>query len=188
MLASGSPRRSQLLGSLGLAFEVVVPDIDEEPGVGETPAELVKRLAREKASLVAGRLGEGVGALVIAADTTVALDGEAINKPADEAENRTFIARLAGREHEVLTGHALAYRGRLEALVVRTVVGFRPLTDGEIARYCRSGEGLDKAGGYGIQGLGAGLVAGVRGCYSNVMGLSLVNLVLAARRLGLELV
>jgi len=190
VLASASPRRAQLLGALGLTFEVMVPDVDEEPAAGETPSELVARLARSKADLVASRLTDPDAArtLVIAADTTVTIDGEVINKPGDEAENRAFIRRLAGREHEVFTGHALAFGGELECVVVRTAVEFRPLTEPEVARYCASGEGRDKAGGYGIQGLGASLVAGVRGCYPNVMGLSLVNVVLAARRLGIELV
>ncbi len=185
VLASASPRRSQLLASLGLTFEVTVPDVDETPASGESPAQLVERLARAKVLEVARDSGD---ALVIAADTTVATGGAVINKPADFEENRRFIRRLAGREHEVFTGHALAYGSRLEAVVVRTVVEFRPLTDAEIDRYCASGEGLDKAGGYAIQGLGAALVAGIKGCYPNVMGLSLVNVVLAAQRLGVGLV
>lgn len=185
VLASGSPRRSQLLAGLGLAFTVVVPEVDETPEPGEAPAALVERLARSKALAVATDRSD---ALVIAADTTVAVDGVILNKPADEAENRTFVRRLAGREHDVFTGHALAYRGELETVVVHSAVVFRPLSDGEIARYCATGEGLDKAGGYAIQGRGAALIEGLRGCYPNVMGLSLVNVVLAARRLGVELV
>jgi len=185
VLASASPRRAQLLASLGLAFEVMAPDVDETPAPGESPAQLVERLAQAKVSEVARVNGD---ALVIGADTTVTLDGVAINKPGDFEENRRFIERLAGRRHEVFTGHALAYRARREAFVVRTVVEFRPLSEAEIVAYCRSGEGLDKAGGYAIQGLGATLVTGIEGCYPNVMGLSLVNVVLAARRLGVRLV
>lgn len=185
MLASASPRRAELLRSIGLAFEVVAPDVDEEPAAGEGPAELVSRLARAKALAVASERGKG---LVVAADTAVAVDGVILNKPADRRDNEGFIARLSGREHEVFTGHALAYDGRLEVVTVRTGVRFRELTRPEIERYCASGEGLDKAGGYGIQGLGAALVEGVSGCYPNVVGLSLVNVVLAARRLGVDLV
>ncbi len=185
VLASASPRRAQLLASLGLKFEVAAPDVDETPAAGEGPAELVGRLALAKVAALAANYPD---ALVIAADTTVALGGELLNKPADEGENRAFITRLAGREHEVFTGHALAFGGRTETTVVRTIVEFRPLSDAEIARYCASGEGLDKAGGYGIQGLGGALIAGIRGCYPNVMGLSVVNVVMAARRLGVTLV
>ncbi len=185
VLASGSPRRSQLLAGLGLTFTVVVPEVDETPARGEAPGALVERLARSKARVVATGHHD---AMVIAADTTVAVDGVILNKPVDEAENREFVALLAGREHDVFTGHALAYRGALETVVVRSAVVFRPLSEAEIARYCATGEGLDKAGGYAIQGRGAALIEGMRGCYPNVMGLSLVNVVLAARRLGVELV
>lgn len=185
VLASGSPRRSQLLGSIGLTFSVVVPEVDETPAHGEAPQDLVERLARSKALTVAAAHRD---ALVIAADTTVAVDGAILNKPTDEAENREFVRRLAGREHEVFTGHALAYAGELETVVVRSAVVFRPLSEAEIAGYCATGEGRDKAGGYAIQGRGAALIEGIRGCYPNVMGLSLVNVVLTARRLGVDLV
>lgn len=185
VLASGSPRRSQLLGSIGLTFSVVVPEVDETPAHGEAPQDLVERLARSKALAVAATHRD---ALVIAADTTVAVDGAILNKPTDEAENREFVRRLAGREHEVFTGHALTYAGELETVVVRSAVVFRPLSEAEIAGYCATGEGRDKAGGYAIQGRGAALIEGIRGCYPNVMGLSLVNVVLTARRLGVDLV
>ncbi|MDT3682688.1 MAG: Maf family protein [Truepera sp.] len=185
VLASASPRRAQLLASLGLTFEVMAPSVDETPANGESPAHLVERLAQAKVLEIAWENHE---ALVIGADTTVTLDGVAINKPSGFEENRRFIERLAGRRHEVFTGHALAYGGRRESFVVRTVVEFRPLSEPEIVAYCRSGEGLDKAGGYAIQGVGATLVTGIEGCYPNVMGLSLVNVVLAARRLGVNLV
>lgn len=185
ILASASPRRAQLLTSLGLTFTTVVADVNEEPGPSEQPGELVSRLALLKAAAAAR---ERPDALVIAADTTVAVHGEVLNKPEDEAENRRFIRRLAGRDHDVYTGHALSFGGRTAEALVRTRVSFRPLTEAEIVRYCASGEGLDKAGGYAIQGLGAALVQGIEGCYSNVMGLSLVNVVLTARSLGFELV
>lgn len=185
VLASASPRRSELLRSIGLAFETRPADIDETPGAAEPPAELAGRLAREKASAVAAG---HPAALVIAADTVVSIDGATLNKPVDAAENRAFIELLRGREHEVFTGHALALGGRLEAFVVRSGVTFRPLDDDEVARYVATGEGLDKAGGYAVQGKGAALVAAVDGCYSNVVGLSLPNLVVAARRLGVTLV
>lgn len=185
VLASGSPRRRELLAGLGLAFEVAPADVDETPEPDEAPLDLVRRLAAAKAAAVADARPE---ALVIAADTVVVIDGRALGKPRDAAENRDFVRELSGRSHTVFTGHALALGGRSEVEVCRTEVTFRPLDDGEIERYVGSGEGLDKAGGYGIQGLGAALVPRVEGCYFNVVGLSLATVVAAARRLGVALV
>lgn len=185
VLASASPRRTELLRALGLTFEVESADVDEAPLAGEAPGALAERLARAKAQAVAARHPD---ALVIAADTVVALGDRALNKPRDAAENARFIELLQGREHAVFTGHALALGGRLESVLVRSGVTFRPLEPDEIARYAATGEGLDKAGGYAVQGRGAALVARIDGCYSNVVGLSLPNLVLAARRLGVTLV
>lgn len=185
VLASASPRRSELLRGLGLAFTVVPADVDESVRTGESAQDLVARLSVAKAAVVAASHPD---ALVIAADTTVVIDGQVINKPADEEENRAFIARLAGREHDVLTGHALSLGARSESVVVRTGVHFRPLDPDEIARYAATGEGSDKAGGYAIQGRGAALVARLDGCYSNVVGLSLPTVVVVAARLGVTLV
>lgn len=184
VLASASPRRLELLGRLGLLFRVVPADIDETPLENEAPEGLVERLSLAKARTVAGRYPE---ALVIAADTVV-VDGGVLNKPRDAAENRRFIARLSGRVHHVHTGHALLYGGRESAAVVTTAVRFRPLTAREQDWYVRTGEGLDKAGGYGVQGYGAALVSRLEGCYFNVVGLSLSHLLEAARGLGVELV
>lgn len=202
VLASGSPRRRELLAGLGVAFEVEVPDVDEARLPGEDPGALVLRLARAKAAAVAARRAlaerpapEVVGAggdagaepLVIAADTTVVVDGAVLEKPRDVAEAAAFVARLAGRVHEVHTGHALR-RGDLEVAEVRTTrVRFRPLDDDEVRAYAATGEGLDKAGGYAIQGRGAALIEGIDGCYGTVVGLSLPWLVVAARRLGVRL-
>lgn len=185
VLASASPRRSELLRGLGLEFTVAAADVDETVGAGETAQQLVARLSAAKAVAVAARYPDS---LVIAADTTVVVDGQIINKPADEEENRAFIGRLAGREHAVFTGHALRLGVRGESVVVRTGVYFRSLTAAEIARYVATGEGVDKAGGYAIQGRGAALIARVDGCYSNVVGLSLPTVVVAAARLGVTLV
>jgi septum formation protein len=184
VLASASPRRRALLESLGLAFRVEPTDVDETPRPGEAPEELARRLSRLKAQAAARRCQ---GALVIAADTVVALDGALLGKPRDEAENRAFLERLAGREHEVYTGHALQWGERCEVRVVRTAVRFRPLTAREIAWYAATGEGLDKAGGYAIQGFGATLVQGICGCYFNVVGLSIVAVIAAARAMEVEL-
>lgn len=185
VLASASPRRAELLGSLGVVFRVAPADVDETPLPGEAPDALALRLARSKAAVVAaGAPGE----LVIAADTVVAASGRVLEKPRDAAENREFARFLSGREHEVFTGHALALNGRVESLVVRTGVTFRALTEAEIEWYAATGEGLDKAGGYALQGRGAALVEGISGCWSNVVGLSLPTVLAAAGRLGALLV
>lgn len=184
VLASASPRRRELLAGLGLSFEIDVPDVDETPLADEAPEAMVLRLARAKALAVAVRrrpVGPGGGAaasldaspLVIAADTTVVLDGESLGKPRDVAEAAAFVARLSGRDHWVHTGHALRL-GEREASVLRsTRVRFRPLDATEVADYAATGEGLDKAGGYAIQGLGALFVSEMRGSYSGVVGLPL---------------
>lgn len=185
MLASASPRRRELLASLGLSFAVEPADVDESVADGEGPAALVARLAGAKAAKLAAVRPDH---LVLAADTTVVVAGEVINKPPTPAENAEYLRRLSGRTHEVYTGHALRLRGASEDMVVRTRVTFRDLTEHEVAWYVASGEGVDKAGGYAIQGRGASLVAGIEGCYTNVVGLSLPAVVEAARRLGAPLV
>ena len=174
VLASGSPRRREMLGGLGLAFEVSPADIDESPRAGEAPEAYVLRLAREKAAAVAARRP---GALVLAADTTVALGAELLGKPADAAEARAMLVRLSGRAHDVFTGVALAEAGAAprgeRQVVVRTRVHFRALGEAEMAWYAGCGEPLDKAGGYAVQGKGAFLVERVEGSPSNVIGLPL---------------
>lgn len=185
VLASASPRRLELLRGLGLRFTVVPADVDETVAAGETAERLVARLSSDKAAAVAAAFP---GSLVIAADTTVVVDGSILNKPADDAENREFLLRLAGREHVVHTGHALRFDGRSESVVVSTIVRFRALSLAEIDRYVATVEGADKAGGYAIQGRGAALIEGIDGCYSNVVGLSLPTVVTAAARLGVTLV
>lgn len=185
VLASASPRRRELLSGLGLNVVAHAADIDETVAKGEDPEGLVARLAATKAAIVAAR---NPSELVVAADTVVVVDGEIVNKPADAAENRAFLARLSGRTHEVYTGHALRLAGRSDDVVVRTLVTFRELDAEEIEDYVVTGEGLDKAGGYAIQGRGAALVSRIDGCYSNVVGLSLPAVVESARRLGVRLV
>ena len=197
VLASASPRRRELLAGLGLSFEIDVPDVDETPLADEAPEAMVLRLARAKARAVTDRRrGEpgpagapgGPPPLVIAADTTVVLDGEWLGKPRDVEEAAAFVARLAGRDHWVHTGHALRLGEREASALRSTRVRFRPLSAGEIADYAATGEGLDKAGGYAIQGLGATLIDAIDGCYGAVVGLSLPAVLLAARELGVRLV
>jgi septum formation protein len=187
VLASGSPRRQDLLRALGLRFEVLPVDIDESPLDGEAAEPLVRRLSQSKAATALTLRGDD-GALVVAADTVVVLDGVVLGKPADAAENRAFLNRLSGRVHHVLTGHTLLRDGQRETVVVDTEVRMRALDGGEVDRYVATGEGLDKAGGYAIQGRGSALVERVDGCYFNVVGLSVATVVQAAARLGVRLV
>ncbi len=183
VLASASPRRRELLGQLGLRFTVAAADIDETPRPDEAPEAYVLRLAREKARAVASRFP---GAWVLAADTTVVLGRELLGKPRDAAEAREMLSRLSGRTHEVHTGVALAGRAE-EALVVRTRVTFRTLGPEEIAWYASSGEPLDKAGAYAVQGKGGFLVAALEGSPTNVIGLPLGETLALLARAGVPL-
>lgn len=183
VLASASPRRRELLGLLGLAPEVVPPEIDEAVRAGEAPEAYVERLAQEKAAQVARGLP---GALVLAADTTVALGADVLGKPASEAEARHMLGRLSGTWHEVFTG--VAVDGPLRAsLVVRTRVEFRPLSAGEIAWYVATGEPMDKAGAYAVQGRAGAFVARLEGSPTNVVGLPLAEAAALLARAGLRL-
>ena len=176
VLASQSPRRRDLLALVGITHEVRPADVDESVRPGETPDAYVRRLAGEKARAVAGALGDP-DAAVVAADTTVVIDGEILGKPADAAEARAMVRRLAGRTHEVYTGMAVVRGGRAADAVERVAVTFRALSDHEIAAYVATGEPMDKAGAYGIQGYGATVVERIDGDYFAVMGLSLVRTV-----------
>ena len=164
VLASGSPRRRQLLEMLGLEVEVRPPHIPEIRAPGESPRAYVERLAREKAASVPGEL-------VLGADTTVVVDGEVLEKPADAADALRMLHRLQGRTHQVLTAIALKTpRGILEATDV-TAVAFRAADDDLLRAYVATGEPMDKAGAYGIQGYGAALVERIDGDFFSVMGL-----------------
>jgi len=175
LLASRSPRRAELLRTLDVAFAVIDVEVDESPWPRESPAAYVRRLARMKAE--AGRAAAADCMLpVLAADTTVVLDEAILGKPRDADDARAMLARLAGRQHEVLTGVALIDRsGAIEDLVVVTRVIFRALDARSVAAYVASGEAADKAGAYGIQGLGGALVERIEGSYSNVVGLPLTE-------------
>jgi len=183
VLASASPRRTQLLALLGIAHRVdAAHDVDETPRPGEDPEALARRLAEEKADGVAHR---HPGVPVLAADTVVVLDGEVLNKPADAAEAESMLALLAGREHVVVTAVALAHDGRVDVRIDRTRVRFRPLSPEMIRAYVATGEPLDKAGAYGLQGYGAVLVERIEGDCFGVIGLPLrlvVDLLEAAGR------
>ncbi|GGM08895.1 Maf family nucleotide pyrophosphatase [Deinococcus aerophilus] len=169
VLASGSPRRHELLTQLGVAFRVQVSGEDEDSPETD-PARLAAELALRKGRSVAAL---NRTALVLAADTVVAVDDALLAKPRDAAENAAFLRRLSGRTHQVFTGVAAFHGGAEHAAVARTDVTFRVLNETETAFYARSGEGLDKAGGYGAQGLGMALISRLDGEYSNVVGFPL---------------
>ncbi len=171
VLASGSPRRLELLASLGLECEVAPVDIDETPLPGESPADCARRLAADKAAAAVRRHGPGV--LVLAADTVVALGDVMLGKPADAADAARMLRRLSGRTHEVHTGVAASRDGETSFRLSSSEVTFRDLRDAEIEAYVATGEPLDKAGAYGIQGLAAVFVTRLSGSHSGVVGLPL---------------
>ncbi len=188
ILASASPRRKQLLEQIGLQFEVIPSNADEEVLPGETPEEHVIRLSIDKAAEVAAR-SAGDGRWFIGSDTIVLCNQQILGKPADQQQAAEMLQQLSGREHRVLSGFAILDRqtGAQRAEAVSTRVRFRELTDEEIARYIATGEPMDKAGSYAIQGLGVCFVAGIEGSYSNVVGLPLCRLTLALKELGVPL-
>jgi nucleoside triphosphate pyrophosphatase len=182
ILASGSPRRAELLKAAGFEFDIRVTDIDEEPRPGEAPREYVLRVARDKAIRAQGSGAEGrlkpvapggQAEIILAADTTVVVDGEILGKPADDADALRMLGRLSGRAHEVLTGVSIRDAADERSAVDSTAVWFKPLTDQEIGWYVASGEGRDKAGAYAIQGLASRFIPRIDGSYSNVVGLPL---------------
>ncbi|CAN5539906.1 Maf family protein [soil metagenome] len=188
VLASGSPRRRELLGRFGVPFTVAPADVDETVHPGEQAADLVRRLAVDKAQAGLAAV-DASEVTVLAADTVVVVDGDVLGKPADDADATAMLRRLSGRTHRVLTGVAVARRttsaepGRadravgpavqLAVEVVATEVDVVPLTEADIAWYVATGEPHDKAGAYGIQGPFATFVIGIRGSHDNVVGLSL---------------
>jgi len=180
VLASASPRRKEILQTLGIGFDVVPSTVDEPLIEGLTPEALARHHACAKAKDVASR----ERGYVLGADTVVVVDGDVLGKPADEAEAAAMITRLAGRWHEVITGVALVWPGRVEELSVTTRVEFRALDAETVRRYAATGEGADKAGAYAVQGMGAGLVARIEGSYSNVVGLPAAETVELLERTG----
>ncbi len=177
VLASGSPRRHELLASLGLSFVVDAADIDETELPGEDPRTYVVRLARTKAEHVAAR--HSPGTVVIGADTTVDLSGTILGKPDDPAHAAAMLRGLSDATHCVHTGMAVAVAGAGDApwtFISTTDVTFRPLDDDDIARYVSTGEPMGKAGAYAIQGIGGALIARVHGNVQNVIGLPLADL------------
>lgn len=170
VLASASPRREELLRSLGLSFTILPAHIDETWQEGETPAAHVRRLAREKAAAMAVKHPQ---AIVLGADTIVALDGLILGKPKNRKQAREMLQRLSGRTHTVFTGFALAQESRnvAKTRVVRSAVRFKVISPDEMGWYIASAEPYDKAGGYAAQGMGASFIKSIRGSYTNVIGL-----------------
>jgi septum formation protein len=173
LLASASPRRSELLRQVGIAHEVRPVEVDETPRPGEAPSAYVLRLAEAKAEALWQRLGAHERRPVLAADTTVALEGDIFGKPGDSAEARAMLGRLSGRTHEVHTAVALRHAGGAAARVSSSTVSLRALTPDEIDGYWNTGEPADKAGGYAVQGRAAVFIRHIAGSYSGIMGLPL---------------
>lgn len=187
ILASQSPRRKELLERAGLKdFKIAAPNVDETVEDGLSPTQIVEQLSLRKASAAAKKAGPRD--LIIAADTVVALDGRVLGKPRDKDDAFAMLSALSGREHHVYTGFTVLRGGQAVTEHEETAVSFRPIGDNEIWDYIASGEPMDKAGSYGIQGVGALLVSGIQGDYCNVMGLPVFRLgQVLAEQFGLDL-
>lgn len=183
ILASQSPRRRQLLTMIGIAHTVVPPDIDETYPAGEQPAAHAERLAREKAAAIALRCPDTV---VIGADTIVVIDSRVLGKPRDIEDAARMLRELSGRTHVVHTGVAVSRGGRMVSDVASVAVTFRALTHADITAYVATGEPMDKAGAYGVQGYGSTIVDHIDGDYFAVMGLALNTLVRLLQRVGIR--
>ena len=185
ILASQSPRRRELLASIGLTFEVMPSDVPEVHQPGESPEEYVARLSRDKAEAIASKHDD---AWIIAADTTVLLGDELLEKPADAADARRMLATIAGKTHIVYTGVTLqnAALGWRDTRVAESEVRMLPLDERDIAWYVSTGEPLDKAGAYAVQGIGAMFIDSIHGSYTNVVGLPLALLFQMLRRAGVD--
>ena len=186
ILASASPRRKELLSRLGYPFEILESGVPEDEPSGMTPREVVQFLAALKADAVAEKLECGT---ILAADSVIDLDGQILGKPEDHADAILMLKKLGGRTHRVVTGVCLLACGReMRSLFsVATQVDMKAYSDEEISRYVDSGEPMDKAGAYAVQGLGGKLVASVHGCYNNVVGLPLCEVVRHLACFGLPL-
>ena len=167
VLASRSPRRAELLKAAGFGFTVRVADVDETPHPGEDPHDYVLRLAKEKACAVEAEPNE----VLLAADTTVVLEGEILGKPLDAGDATRMLHALSGKRHEVITGICVRHDDLIRTGLESTTVWFAPMTEAEIADYVTSAEPMDKAGAYGIQGLASKFIDRIDGSYTNVVGL-----------------
>ena len=184
ILASGSPRRREFFTRMGWTFTVVKPGTEERVHPGETPEQYVRRNAEEKAADALTLSGIADRAVAVAADTIVVQDGRILEKPKDPADAHRMLRELSGRTHQVMTGLCIRTAAAMHSRTVVTDVEFKPLTDAEIDAYIRTGEPMDKAGAYAIQGLAAYMIRSVRGSYTNVVGLPLAETVEALAPFG----
>jgi septum formation protein len=188
VLGSGSPRRREIISALGLPFQVLAADIDEERRPGEPPLAYLERIVTEKLAGVRARWGAAAHAAVLVADTTVVLGDDVLGKPLDVADAVRLFSRIAGRAHTVYTRYAIGLPGEAAARLARTVetrVQIRAAEAEEIHAYAATGEGLDKAGAYAAQGIGTFFIERVEGSYSNVVGLPACEVLSDLRALGL---
>ncbi|KNZ69569.1 maf protein [Thermincola ferriacetica] len=186
ILASASPRRRELLDAVGLPYQVQVSAIDEKIPAAMTPADTAMNLALQKAQNVAGKFASGI---VIGADTIVVLNGHVLGKPKDKTDAVNMLQALRGTTHQVITGLAVidAEDGKTVQAFEETEVCFKNISDDDINAYVATGEPMDKAGAYGIQGLGGLFVAGIRGCYFNVVGLPIPLLAEILKGFGVDI-
>lgn len=184
ILASSSPRRKELLESVGLSIEVINPSADEVMLGDESPGEFASRVAFEKAASVSRGLDDGV--VVMGADTIVVVDGAVLGKPVDEEDAARMLGLLSGREHYVITAFSIVRPPEelLHAEIISTSVRVSRLAASDIEGYIKTGEPMDKAGAYGIQGIGAFMVEGITGSYTNVVGLPVPEVLRALTKLG----
>jgi septum formation protein len=182
VLASQSPRRREILAAAGIAFTVRATGVEERRLPDEPPEAYVERLSREKALAAAALPGD----FVLAADTVVVAGGEVLEKPSSPSDAARMLRLLAGRRHSVLTGVCLRHDGEAWTAVESTSVTFAPLSEHEIADYLASGEPMDKAGAYAIQGLASRFVTGIEGCYSNVVGLPIARVCALLKAAGYQ--
>ena len=184
-LASASPRRKEILDQLGIDYKLLPQNIDETRITGEIPEDHVCRLARTKAESALLELDTNIEAACLGSDTTVVLKGDVFEKPVDEADAQRILTCLSGKTHQVLTAVALATSDLTQVLLSASKVTFKDLTDEEINKYWLTGEPADKAGAYGIQGLGGIFVKDIKGSYSGIMGLPILETVALLSTIGI---
>ncbi len=184
VLASGSPRRREFFERMGWTFEVLTPGTEERVREHEAPSDYTRRNAEEKAAAALAMLPEGEDAVVVAADTIVVQNDRILEKPKDEADAARMLRALSGHTHQVMSGLCVMERGRMKSQTVVTEVEFKELGEREIQAYIRTGEPMDKAGAYGIQGYAAYMVRAIRGSYTNVVGLPLTETVETLHEFG----
>lgn len=185
VLASASPRRKELLNQAGYEFKVIPANIPEERRLDEEPTAFVTRLAREKAQYVFDRQSAEEASLVLGADTIVVVDDEILSKPVDSKDAAYMLRLLSGRTHKVITGVSLISQRKIEVAAETTSVTMREISEKEIAAYIATGESMDKAGAYAIQGYAARWIPRIEGCYFNVVGLPLARVAEMLERISL---